>query len=92
MALLGQVPPSYWHVPLVLDSAGRRLAKRRGDAGLQGWCDQGHRPEQLIGHWAAEQGWIPQAEALSAAELLNHLRRRGAPGLGQTLSLTEVCS
>ncbi len=92
MALLGQVPPRYRHVPLVLDPAGQRLAKRRGDAGLQGWCEQGHRPEQLIGHWAAELGWIPQPEALSAAELLKHLQGRGMAGPGQTLSSTAIRS
>jgi len=92
MALLGQEPPRYRHVPLVLDAGGRRLAKRSGDAGLAGWCDQGRRPEQLIGRWAAELGWIPQPEALSAAELLQHLRRRGLPGPGQTLSSTQAGS
>jgi glutamyl-tRNA synthetase len=88
MALLGQRPPRYRHVPLVVDGAGQRLAKRRGDAGLQGWCDQGRRPEQLIGDWACQLGWIDRPEALSAVELLEHLRRRGLPQGGQTLSST----
>ena len=92
MALLGQEPPRYRHVPLVLDAEGRRLAKRSGDAGLQGWCDQGRRPEQLIGHWAAQEGWIDRSAALSAAELLQHLRRRGVSEAGQTLSSTGAGS
>ncbi len=88
MALLGQRPPRYRHVPLVLDEAGRRLAKRSGDAGLQGWCDSGRRPEQLIGAWAWQLGWIDRSEAVSAEELLQHLRHRGLAPAGQTLSST----
>ncbi|MFW6731326.1 MAG: tRNA glutamyl-Q(34) synthetase GluQRS [Synechococcus sp.] len=86
MALLGQQPPRYRHVPLVMDDGGRRLAKRSGDTGLQGWCDQGRRPEQLIGHWGWQLGWLDRSEALSAVELLQHLRQRGLLTAGKTLS------
>ena len=79
MQLLGFEPPLYWHVPLLRDQAGQRLAKREGSAGLEGWRSQGGRAEALIGQWAAQLGWLPQGAELSAQELLSELKhRRGA--------------
>ena len=76
MRLLGCEPPSYWHVPLLLDQAGQRLAKRQGSEGLEAWRASGATAEELIGQWAAQLGWLPQAAELSAVELLTELRRR----------------
>ena len=74
--LLGCEPPSYWHVPLLCDQAGQRLAKRQGSAGLDGWRAVGGSSEALIGQWAAQLGWLPEGAVLSANELLNELQRR----------------
>jgi len=76
MQLLGFEPPLYWHVPLLRDQAGQRLAKREGSAGLEGWRAQGGSAEGLIGQWAEELGWLPQGSELSAQELLSELKRR----------------
>ena len=76
MQLLGFEPPLYWHVPLLRDQAGQRLAKREGSAGLEGWRAQGRSAEQLIGQWAAQLGWLPQGAELSAQELLSELKQR----------------
>ena len=76
MRLLGCEPPSYWHVPLLLDQAGQRLAKRQGSEGLEAWRASGASAEELIGQWAAQLGWVPHAAELSAEELLAELRRR----------------
>ena len=77
MQLLGFEPPSYWHVPLLRDQAGQRLAKREGSAGLEGWRAQGGSAEGLIGQWAAQLGLLPQGAELSAEELLSELREQG---------------
>jgi glutamyl-tRNA synthetase len=74
MQLLGCPPPQYWHVPLLLDERGTRLAKREGAAGLQGWRAMGGDAPSLIGHWAAQFGWVPEGSRLSAAELLQQLK------------------
>ena len=78
MQLLGCAPPSYWHVPLLRDQGGQRLAKRDGSAGLEGWRCRGGRAEELIGQWAAQLGWLSSGAELSAQELLDELKRRNA--------------
>jgi glutamyl-tRNA synthetase len=75
MQLLGCAPPSYWHVPLLRDEAGQRLAKRDGSEGLEQWRCLGGRAEGLIGQWAAQLGWLPAGAELSAEELLAELKR-----------------
>ena len=77
MQLLGCEPPSYWHVPLLRDQEGQRLAKREGSAGLERWRTRGGSAAGLIGQWAAQLGWIPQGAELSAEELLSELRQQG---------------
>ena len=81
MQLLGCEPPSYWHVPLLRDQAGQRLAKREGSEGLEGWRARGGSPEALIGQWAAQLGWLPQGAELSAEELLDELRPPNGKGI-----------
>ena len=49
---LGATPPRYFHVPLVRDEGGRRLAKRDGDTRIAHLRDQGVPSERLVG-WLA---------------------------------------
>ena len=44
---LGLKPPQFYHVPLVHDSSGRRLAKRHRSLSLRELRAAGHSPEQL---------------------------------------------
>ena len=46
--LLGHPAPTYAHVPLVLNAAGRRLAKRDGAVTLRDLAARGHDPLALI--------------------------------------------
>ena len=78
MQQLGCSPPQYWHVPLLVDVSGARLSKREGASGLQGWREQGGDAAGLIGSWAAQFGWVPSGSKLSAAELLQEVRRPSA--------------
>ena len=49
--------PKYCHVPLVVGSDGRRLAKRHGDTRVASYRASGVEPEAVIGRLAASCGW-----------------------------------
>lgn len=70
---LGLPVPRYWHVPLMTDALGRRLAKRDGDGGVATLRLQGRTPEQVVGQLAAGLGLIARDEAISARALLGQL-------------------
>jgi glutamyl-tRNA synthetase len=53
---LGETPPDYGHVPLVVGPDGKRLAKRHGDARISSLRDAGVRPERIIGALARWSG------------------------------------
>lgn len=50
--LLGANPPVYGHVPLLLDAAGERLAKRHKSLEISALRDSGIRPEAVVGFLA----------------------------------------
>src|SRR3569833_1085385 len=54
--------PRYWHVPLVRDAQGERLAKRDGAAGIDALRAQDIRAHELIGRYAHELGFYGRAE------------------------------
>lgn len=45
------VPPSFYHCPLIVDAAGRRLAKRYDSLSLRQLREMGRTPEQLRAQW-----------------------------------------
>jgi glutamyl-tRNA synthetase len=47
--LLGHEPPRTWHLPLVVDAGGARLAKRTAGAHVRSLREAGVRPEEVIG-------------------------------------------
>ena len=66
---LGLPEPTYAHVPLVLDAAGRRMAKR--DAGV---TLRGRDPDEVRGELAASVGLCAPGERPTAAELAARFR------------------
>ncbi len=46
---LGVASPAFYHCPLILDTDGKRLAKRAGSLGLRELRSRGVRPEDLSG-------------------------------------------
>lgn len=47
--------PAYWHLPLVIGTDGKRLAKRHGDSRIETYRAQGVSAERIIGliaHWS----------------------------------------
>ena len=87
---LGQQPPQYAHVPLVLGKDGRRLAKRHGDTRLSHYRDQGVRPQQVVG-WAAHSlGLIDKAEPCDAGELIDRFDWSKLPTKDTVIDSDEI--
>lgn len=71
--------PRYWHLPLVLGSDGRRLAKRHGDTRLVWYRQQGVSPQRILGLLAQWCGITPLPEPMSLSEFLQHFRIERLP-------------
>ena len=67
---LGLDPPTFVHVPLVVGTDGRRLAKRHGDTRLSTLRTVGVKPEMLVGILAWSCGWRKEMEPATPRELI----------------------
>lgn len=83
MQLLQQDPPKYWHVPLLQDEQGQKLSKGQQAPGLATWKSEGGTADQLIGSWAANNGWVPPGSTLSPSDLLKELKNNPQKWLAQ---------
>jgi glutamyl-tRNA synthetase len=61
--------PRWWHVPLVVDANGRRLAKRADAVSLEELRSRGVDPRAIVG-WAARVSNIVTQSRASAAEVV----------------------
>jgi glutamyl-tRNA synthetase len=66
---LGLKAPAWFHVPLVVDSGGRRLAKRADDLSLEVLRTSGVDPRAIVS-WVGRSAGFDVPERLRAAELL----------------------
>ncbi len=67
-AALGLPTPRYAHIPLLLDTLGRPLAKRRGTLSLSELRAKGVTAERVVGLLAYSLGILPKPMHLSTAE------------------------
>lgn len=67
--LLGLTPPRFYHFPLLLTAAGKRLSKRDGAVGLDS-LQTALPPAEILGRLAFLAGFNPSAVPKTAAELL----------------------
>lgn len=68
--LLGLSPqPEYWHLPLVVGTDGRRLAKRHGDTRVSHYRQTGTSAERLLGLLGFWSGLLPKRQPASMSEL-----------------------
>ncbi len=67
---LGFAPPSFYHIPLLTDCRGRRLAKRDKDLDLTALAKI-MTPEQILGMLAYSCGVLDENRPASLAELVN---------------------
>ena len=77
--LLNLTPPSFCHIPLLTDAAGRRLSKRDGDLEITALRQHFGSPEPIIGLLAYLAGQLPKPEPITAAELLPLFRPESVP-------------
>lgn len=75
--------PDWYHVPLVVDGDGRRLAKRDGDLSLTALRERGVDPRRIVGWVAATAGLeeVGDIEAIDAAGLFELERVPRAPAV-----------
>lgn len=71
--------PAYWHLPLVLGSDGRRLAKRHGDTRLETYRARGVPAERVIGLIAAWCGMVDSPTPMTPHEFQAALDVRRIP-------------
>jgi glutamyl-tRNA synthetase len=66
---LGHAPPAYLHVPLLLDAAGARLAKRSGGGTLRALMEGGADAARLRGALLAGAGLLDRPRPLAARDV-----------------------
>lgn len=71
--------PTYLHVPLVVGSDGKRLAKRHGDTRVSAFRSAGRTPEEVLGFLAASCGWCARGERVSLRDLLPRFSLESIP-------------
>jgi glutamyl-tRNA synthetase len=89
---LGLTSPRFIHVPLVVGSDERRLAKRHGDTRLASLRQAGVRPEALLGFLAWSCGWIEEPLPISAQELIPLFRLKTIPRQAFVLTSEHLTS
>ena len=83
---LGHAPPSYAHIPLLLDAAGERLAKRHASLALRELRSRGVRAEQVVGLLARLAGLNPGGETVRPRELIREFSLRRLPTADRRIS------
>jgi len=68
--LLGGLGLNYAHVPLVLNSDGKKLSKRESSMTIGALRNAGVTSEVFVGYMAWTLGWIPSPLPISAKELI----------------------
>ena len=81
----GWTLPRFFHVPLVVGSDGRRLAKRHGDLKLQTLRSRGASAEALLGWLAWTCGWLPAGSRIGIRDLVAMFRWDTIPRESVTL-------
>jgi glutamyl-tRNA synthetase len=75
---LGYEHPRWFHVPLVVDETGRRLAKRSDDLALSTLRERGVDARRVVG-WIARRSGLPSVEDCTAREALSTFDWNGVP-------------
>lgn len=70
---LGFDTPTYIHIPLLMDSQGRRLAKRDKDISLPA-LSRSMTPEDILGMLAASVGILEESRPTSLEGLISHFQ------------------
>ncbi len=68
--LLGEEPPTYAHVPLLVDEDGKKLSKSHQSLELMRLREAGVRPQKIVGYLAYRAGLIDQLQPITPVALL----------------------
>lgn len=72
--LLGAAPPRWWHLPLLMDTEGQRMAKRHGSLTVSSLREAGADPARIAGFCAWSAGLHDgDLRALPAGALVHHV-------------------
>lgn len=69
---LGSTPPRFFHVPLVVDAEGVRLAKRSAGLSLRELRERGVDPRRVVA-WVARSAGVDAGELVTAREVTAHV-------------------
>jgi glutamyl-tRNA synthetase len=86
---LGLAHPAWFHVPLVADEQGRRLAKRADDVSLAELRERGVDPRAIVG-WAARSAGQDVPARVTAAEVTSVFDLARLPRTPVTLASSDV--
>ena len=86
---LGYDHPRWWHIPLVTDASGRRLAKRSDDVSLARLRAAGTDPRQVI-LWVARSVGLDVSERIHARELVGQFDMTGLPSSEVRVTLSDL--
>lgn len=83
--------PSYIHLPLILNSDGNKLSKRKGDASFEDLLSLGFLPEAII-NYIALLGWSPSDnnEFFSLEELVQNFNVKGLSKSPSIFDMTKL--
>lgn len=84
--MFGLKPPTFAHLPLLLNDKGQKLSKRFGDVSVQAYKDKGYLPEAMI-NGLALLGWNPPHKVGEEA-----LEKNGNFSKHEVLSMQEILS
>ena len=76
---LGGVPPTYAHVPLAVNSEGKRLAKRDGAVTLADLAAEGLTPADVLGRLAESLAMAARGEKVTVGDLLDRFDPTALP-------------
>src|SRR6187402_1367885 len=86
---LGLPHPAWFHVPLVSDASGRRLAKREADLGLSELRAGGSDPRTIVA-WVARSAGLVVPELVTARELVSGFELARVPRQSVSLGAAEL--
>lgn len=71
----GWEAPKFLHFPVILDKAGGKLSKRKGNVAVEEYRDKGYLPEALL-NFCVLMGWHPkdEREILSLDEIIKKFK------------------
>jgi glutamyl-tRNA synthetase len=69
---LGEDPPAFAHVPLIVGEGGKKLSKRRDPVSVENYRAEGYLPEALL-NWLVRIGWSHGDQEIFSSDEMQQL-------------------